>query len=167
MKKMFVVGGILGAVGLATASQVSDTFNIEVNIPDYCRFSSNLNEDIEFEVRYFNGNLTHLNGPRSNNFQFECVEGSIFTISATSQNGGKVKHVNDQSYYINYQLETTIYDSNYNQLGTTPDILNGSITATATDQNLNLGINTVLLTSFPPNPLAGVYTDTVTLTISY
>lgn len=171
MRKILIAGGVLAITTLVAAASntnFNDDFSISVYIPDYCQFSSaNLNEDITFSVKYFNGNLNIVSGSISNNYQFECVNGSRFSISATSANGGKLVHENDPNYYITYQLNAYVQDSQYNTIGSSSNLLTTPINAAAQDQNLNLGINAVHLISFPPNPLAGNYTDTVTLTISY
>ncbi len=167
MKKIIVAGGFLVCIGFASANTVSDIYQINVVIPDYCQFSSNLNEDITFRIKYFNGRLKYVGGSNTNNYQFNCIQGSTFSISATSINDGKLVHENDSNYYITYQLNANVQDSNYNTIGQSSDLFTTPINAVAQDQNLNLGINAVNLISIPSNPLAGNYTDTVTLTISY
>lgn len=172
MRKLSIAGGVLALVTVAMAgndtSNINDTFNINVSIPEYCEFAStNLNEDIEFSVKYFDGKLSHVDGTTTNNYQFRCIQGTTFTISATSINGGKLIHETDSNYYITYQLGGTVYDSNFNTIGASADLFTNSISATANNDNLNLGINAVNLNNFPENPLAGTYTDTVTLEITY
>ncbi len=168
MREILTAGGVLVITALAIAvTNINDDFHINVNIPDYCQFSSNLNEDITFRIKYFNGRLKYVGGSNTNNYQFQCVNGSAFEIRATSANNGKLMHENDLNYYITYQLNANVQDSNYNTIGQSSDLFTTSINAVAQDQNLNLGINAVNLISFPSNPLAGNYTDTVTLIISY
>ena len=171
MRKILTAGGVLVITALAiAATNINDDFHINVNIPDYCQFSSaNLNEDISFTIEYNINDNSHRikSGSNTNNYQFNCIQGSTFSISATSINDGKLVHENDSNYYITYQLNANVQDSNYNTIGQSSDLFTTPINAVAQDQNLNLGINAVNLISFPSNPLAGNYTDTVTLIISY
>ncbi len=159
MKKHYlgilVSGALLATATAAQAATATNTFQTRINIIAECQITSPT--DMDFGDK----GLLNSNVDATATFNVRCNENLSYTISlddGQNASGGASRMTDGNGHYVTYELyqdsgRTTLWDATNTK----------SSTGTGVDQTFTI-YGRVPPQSTPP---VGLYTDTVTITVTY
>jgi len=151
MKKLLAAAVIAAAPFAAMAGTVSDPFNIEVTVVEYCELGTGAGTITINDYNPMTGSYTQGNGSST----FNCVNGTTYTFSVPSS--ATLTHSTDPTSTLDVTINTTVDNTDTYDPGTGEYTSDGTTT-------LNY---TVDIPSGQTGLIVGTYSGTVTATITY
>ncbi|WP_457642894.1 spore coat protein U domain-containing protein [Persephonella sp.] len=157
------IGSFIVFAGISVAATTNDSITVSATVSPYCEIFNPL-QDIQVDYNPYD-----LISVDVGTLNFGCVKGTNFTITAVSLNNpegdkGILRKVDNPSDQITYQLSATV---NYGSVSASQSNLFATgLSMTAPTMNPPVAFYVAISFGGQPAP-TGIYTDTVTINISY